>query len=153
MAEEDWLLAETRRIIREIEDAETHRAFWESVIQNIEVLVPLEGYDLLLDTHVAGTSYIPTLDRKMAHVDPGTLLTMVREPDNPVDPKAILIMTTEGQKIGYVPRAENSTMAVMMDVGHTLFARVMEIEEHGRWTKIAVQIYRDPKKDRFLPTA
>ncbi len=99
MAEEDWLLAETRRIIREIEDAETHRAFWESAIQNIEVLVPLEGYDLLLDTHVAGTSYIPTLDRKMAHVDPGTLLTMVREPDNPVDPKAILIMTTEGQKI------------------------------------------------------
>lgn len=99
MAEEDWLLAETRRIIREIEDAETHRTFWESVIQNIEVLVPLEGYDLLLDTHVAGTSYIPTLDRKMAHVDPGTLLTMVREPDNPVDPKAILIMTTGGQKI------------------------------------------------------
>jgi hypothetical protein len=57
----------------------------------------------------------------------GTILRLEREPNNPKDAMAIVIVeeATE-QKIGYIPRTQNPTLARLMDAGYPLFAAVLE---------------------------
>jgi len=47
----------------------------------------------------------------------GTRLRLVAEPDNPHDPDAVVVLY-RGRKIGYIPRAENSRISQMLQLGH-----------------------------------
>lgn len=64
-----------------------------------------------------------------------------REPDNRYDSQAIVIRTTSGTKIGYVPKKDNVVFARLMDAGKLLFGRISEKEKRGNWVQIKIKIY------------
>lgn len=94
----------------------------------------------LIETHVAGTSHVairtiePTLEN-------GSALVLRREPENPHDTLAILILTEEGKKIGYVPRDRNEILARLMDAGKFLFARLESKEWNDDWLRISARVF------------
>lgn len=67
-----------------------------------------------------------------AHFDEmrvGDALSLVREPDNPHDPKAIRI-EWHGVKLGYLPRRENMAVAQELDSGGVVEARIAALTHH-----------------------
>jgi HIRAN domain-containing protein len=56
----------------------------------------------------------------------GDALTLVREPDNPYDARAVRV-EWNGHKLGYIPRIENEAVARQMDRGNALQARVTRL--------------------------
>jgi hypothetical protein len=68
-------------------------------------------------------------------------LEFFREPDNPYDPKAIVIKNANGVKIGYVPRADNVIFSRLMDAGKLLYARITSKKIAGNWLNIAIKVY------------
>ena len=94
----------------------------------------------LIETHVAGTSHIP-----IRQIEPtltnGTSLVLRRESVNPHDPLAILILTENGEKLGYVPRDRNEILARLMDAGKFLIARLESKEWHGDWLRVAARVF------------
>jgi hypothetical protein len=56
----------------------------------------------------------------------GDVLTLVREPDNPYDARAVRV-EWNGHKLGYIPRIENEAVARQMDRGNALQARVTRL--------------------------
>lgn len=50
-------------------------------------------------------------------LDVGDVVTLEREPDNRHDANAILVLTSDGTELGYVPRSEASEMAPLLDGG------------------------------------
>jgi hypothetical protein len=59
----------------------------------------------------------------------GDRLALEREPDNVHDARAIAVQW-RGHKLGYVPRAQNATLAWAMDRGENLNARVSRLQRH-----------------------
>lgn len=94
---------------------------------------------LLQDSPLAGFQYHAgkTLWPQM---QVGDALTLVREPDNPHDARAVRV-EWQGHKIGYVPRRENADVARQLDRGQVLVARIARLAE-GRdpWSRVRVEI-------------
>lgn len=61
---------------------------------------------------------------------PGTEPMLFREPENEQDEWAIAVYLTEKDKIGYLSRYKNETIARLMDVGKK-FVAVVEEKEVG----------------------
>ena len=59
----------------------------------------------------------------------GDRLALVREADNPHDANAVRI-EWRGQKLGYLPRAENRSVAAAMDGGEVVDARIARLRQH-----------------------
>ncbi len=64
----------------------------------------------------------------------GDALELSREPDNPHDANAVRV-AWQGRRLGYVPRAENATLAWAMDRGETLRARISRLHEYRNGRK------------------
>jgi hypothetical protein len=70
----------------------------------------------------------------------GDALTLVREPDNPHDARAVRV-EWQGHKIGYVPRRENADVARLMDGGEVLAARIVRLAEvRDPWSRVRFEI-------------
>lgn len=71
----------------------------------------------------------------------GDPLTLVREPDNPYDPNAVRV-EWRGEKLGYVPRAENADVARHMDHGTKVEARISRLtEDRNPWKRIRFDVF------------
>ncbi|HQR04384.1 MAG: HIRAN domain-containing protein [Proteobacteria bacterium] len=71
----------------------------------------------------------------------GDALTLVREPGNPHDPRAVRV-EWHGEMLGYLPRAENSAVADEMDRGNRLEARIARLREHSDpWQRLLIDIF------------
>lgn len=94
---------------------------------------------LLQDSPLAGFQYHAgkTLWPRM---QVGDTLTLVREPDNAHDAKAVRV-EWQGHQIGYVPRRENADVARFMDRGQALAVRISRLAE-GRdpWSRVRFEI-------------
>lgn len=94
----------------------------------------------LIETHIAGTSHVP-----IREIEPtlaaGVSLVLRREPDNLHDELAILILTENGEKLGYVPRDRNEILARLMDAGKFLIARLEEKQWHGDWLRVSARVF------------
>lgn len=107
--------------------------------------------EVLLVTDVAGYQYhaAPSLEEAFFT---GQALELVREPDNPYDPLAVRL-DWQGQKIGYVPRRDNATIAAAIDDGQTLAARIVEVV--GRfgepWQRLRFAIDTVPVCTKLAP--
>ena len=64
-----------------------------------------------------------------AAMEVGDALTLVREPDNTHDANAIRV-EWHGIKLGYLPRRENRAVAIEMDKGGKIEARVARLRHH-----------------------
>ena len=94
----------------------------------------------LLDCNVAGTSFLD-LDDIEPKLKKHQLLMLKREPNNEYDNNAILILTEEGQKLGYVPQEKNEVLSKLMDAGKLLFGRLDEKSWVDNWLKLDIQVY------------
>ncbi len=71
----------------------------------------------------------------------GDALTLVREPDNAHDPRAVRV-EWQGHKLGYVPRKENEAVARQMDRGASLEARIVRLQKHrDPWKRIEFEVF------------
>ncbi len=80
----------------------------------------------LQTSSVAGTPFHHTHEIWYL-LKPEDVLTLRREPDNPHDANAIEVFWGE-TKLGYVPRAENTILARMMDKGRQVTAILTEVK-------------------------
>ncbi|MCB1144630.1 MAG: HIRAN domain-containing protein [Leptospiraceae bacterium] len=94
----------------------------------------------LIETHVAGTSYL-NLDEIEKTLQNGEFIKLIREPQNTYDSLAILIFDSKGNKLGYVPRDKNEVIARLMDAGKFIFGKLITREYVNNWLMITVQIY------------
>ncbi|HUF19296.1 MAG TPA: HIRAN domain-containing protein [Burkholderiales bacterium] len=79
--------------------------------------------------------------RLWAQLNIGDTLEMVREPDNPHDPRAVRI-DWRGYKLGYLPRRENQAVARQLDFGNRLQARITRLTRHrDPWKRIEFEIF------------
>ena len=122
-----------------------------SFYQTGELVMAMENHDLgellqplireihLFDSFVAGTTHLkdPSV---LEEIKVGDSLSLLRE-DNKFDSNAIMILTAEKKKLGYVPEKDNIIFARLMDAGKMLAAKIKEIEKKGSFTKIAIGIY------------
>jgi len=73
----------------------------------------------------------------------GAPLTLVREPENPHDPRAVRV-EWQGHKLGYVPRKENRSVAAALDRGDVLRARIARLrEDPDPWRRLEFEIWME----------
>ena len=99
----------------------------------------VSAHILLQDAPLAGFQYHEgrTLWPQL-HV--GDALTLIREPDNSHDAKAVRV-EWQGHLIGYVPRRENADVARLLDHGQTLDARIVRLSDvRDPWARVRFEI-------------
>ena len=70
----------------------------------------------------------------------GDNLTLIREPENVHDSRAIRV-EWQGQHIGYVPRRENTDIARLMDHGVPVIARISRLaQSRDPWARVRFEI-------------
>lgn len=71
----------------------------------------------------------------------GDRLALVREADNPHDVNAVRI-EWRGQKLGYLPRAENRAVAAALDAGEAVDARIAKMRQHRNpWQRVLIEVF------------
>jgi hypothetical protein len=95
---------------------------------------------LVQNSPLAGFQYYSGKAR-WADMKVGDVLVLVREPDNPHDPKAVRV-EWNGEKLGYLPRAENRTVATEMDRGGRVEARIGALREaENPWKRVLIEVF------------
>ncbi len=75
------------------------------------------------------------------HLQVGDALTLVREPGNAHDARAVRV-EWNGHMLGYVPRAENDAVARQLDRGNRLEARIVRLTKHrDPWKRIEFEVF------------
>jgi len=95
---------------------------------------------LLLECHVAGTTYAGVPDRYEDRLSASLRLELQREPENPADPLAIRVLDPSGRKLGYLPRAKNEVLARLLEAGIPVYAEVVSWERINTWLKIDLRV-------------
>ncbi|MFT3849192.1 MAG: HIRAN domain-containing protein [Propionivibrio sp.] len=103
-----------------------------ALAESIEILVQ--------SSPLAGSQYYG-VGRVWQEIRLGDRLSLVREPGNRHDRNAVRV-EWKGQKLGYVPRAENRAVAQALDAGEPLEARVSILrDEPDPWRRIEFEIF------------
>lgn len=113
-----------------------------SIINNHElgdIIKPLINEIYLFDSYVAGTTHLQD-KTVLENIKEGDNLILQRE-DNKYDSNAILVLTEDKRKIGYVPAKDNIVFARLMDAGKMLKAKIKHISGKTDFTQIAIGIY------------
>ncbi len=104
-----------------------------------QVLEPLIKEIHLFDSFVAGTTHLKD-QAVLGQIKVNDSLTLRRE-DNKFDGNAILVMTKDDKKLGYIPEKDNVVFARLMDAGKLLKAKIKDIKKKGSFTQISIGIY------------
>ena len=71
----------------------------------------------------------------------GDRLTLVRETDNEHDGNAVRV-EWRGQKLGYLPRAQNRAVAAALDNGEAVDARIAKLRQHRNpWQRVLIEVF------------
>ncbi len=99
------------------------------------VIMPLMNEIFLSFTDIAGTRYVDNQD-VFKGLEKNVPLLLEREADNKYDSNAIKVMTTDREKLGYIPKSDNSIYARLMDSGKILNARVYSCyqDDYYNWS-------------------
>ena len=104
-----------------------------------EILKPLVREIYLFNSYVAGTTHLED-QSVLGEIKEEDDLLLQRE-DNRFDQNAILVLTNERRKLGYIPKKDNVVFARLMDAGKMLKAKITTIEHRGNFTEIGIGIY------------
>ena len=83
---------------------------------------PIRQFDVM----VAG-AYYGNRQAAIRLLREGTRITLAREPDSPYSKNAVVLLTPEGRRIGYLPEFEASSCAPLIDAGSRHEAEVKKI--------------------------
>ncbi len=98
-------------------------------------------------TSVAGNFYYT------AQCYPGEFVQLVRNPENPHDPNAIVVLNSRGSQIGHLPRDTAATVAGLMDANQiVLLGRLLRSDDPGFDAELATTrppmvlwVFEDPR--------
>ena len=109
--------------------------------QGLDTMIkPLVKEIHLFDSYIAGTSHLKD-SSVLDEIKVGDKLTLRRE-ENKFDSKAILILSADGKRLGYVPEKDNVIFSRLMDAGKMLSATITEIRERGgNFKQISIGIF------------
>lgn len=113
---------------------------------------PKEQRILVLKTGIAGLQFNIENEKEQAALNtitPGTELMLFREPENEYDEWAIAVHLTEEDKLGFVSRFKNETIARLMDAGKK-FIGVVDDPEVDSVAKEIVE--KELHRSRRAPT-
>lgn len=112
---------------------------------------------LVLETGLAGVPFHIESEAEQARLDalkPGDELLLFRESDNAYDAWAIAVYATQEDKLGYVTRFKNETIARLMDAGKKFVAafddpkavaeRIAERGDDPRWRQADTELMKFP---------
>ena len=95
---------------------------------------------LLQRSPLAGSQYY-AVGAQWQQLQVGDQLDLVREPDNRHDHYAVRV-EWRGHQLGYVPRADNRSVAAALDAGERLYARIAELNRHpDPWRRVLLEVY------------
>ena len=89
--------------------------------------------------HIAGTTYLED-SSVLDQLKIGDELLLERESSNPYDSNAVLILNQYHQKIGYIPKKNNTLLAFLMDRKEKYKAKIVEFEYSDNFRKIIIEI-------------
>lgn len=96
---------------------------------------------LLVQSSPLAGSQFHALEEVREHLQVGTPLQLVREPDNPHDARAVRV-DWQGHVLGYLPRVENSTVSRALDAGEAVEARISRLREHRNpWQRLEIEVF------------
>lgn len=113
-----------------------------SVIESHEIgdiIKPLIKEIHLFDSYVAGTTHLED-SSVLDAIKEGDILTLQRE-NNKFDSNAVMIITADKRKLGYVPEKDNIIFARLMDAGKLLKGKINGITKRGSFNQISIGIY------------
>lgn len=97
---------------------------------------------LIQSSPLAGSQYYAA-SQVWTQLAPGDALTLVREPGNRHDARAIRV-EWRGQQLGYLPRAENGPVAAALDRGDRLVARIARLrDDPDPWRRVEVEVWAE----------
>ena len=94
----------------------------EAIHNGTPITVPERREIYLKYVKIAGWNYRDDIEAAFDELEPGTRLTLRREPTNKHDELAIKVLSPSGIMIGYVPRRNNAVIARLMDIGKDFYA-------------------------------
>ena len=106
----------------------------------VRAVVPRGSAAPVLECHVAGTSH-SSVHAFEADLSPGDRLRLQREPDNPHDSLAVLVLDGRRRKLGYIPRAKNEMLARLLDCGSEFSVTLTEKTWCGGWLKLDIELF------------
>lgn len=113
---------------------------------------PKQQRILVLKTGVAGLQFnIENEEERsvLESVAPGTELLLYREPENEYDKWAIAVHLTEEDKLGFITRFKNETIARLMDEGKRFIGVVDDPETDEEAGAI---VWEERRRNRRAPT-
>lgn len=95
---------------------------------------------LVQSSPLAGSQYYEA-DASWQEMKVGDGVTLVREPDNAHDARAVRV-EWRGRKLGYLPRAENHAVAAEMDGGGRVEGRIAALLPHKNpWKRVRIEVF------------
>ena len=104
-----------------------------------DIIKPLVNEIHLFDSFIAGTTHLKD-QSVLDEIIIGDTLILQRE-ENKFDSNAVMILTDDKKKLGYVPEKDNIIFARLMDAGKLLKAKITKIEKKGTFTQISIGIH------------
>jgi len=126
------------------------RGFLRSMLQGAVALplaptLPLAASSktvLIQESPIAGFQYYDG-DEVFAELGVDSPLLLVREQDNRYDANAVAVYYKQ-YKLGFVPRADNTAVAQMLDRGERLSAKVVELTMNKNpWERVRFAVMLD----------
>jgi len=139
--------AEARQCEQEKASRKRLRALRKSAKDTIRTLKDA-GWESLMVTHVAGSAYV---DWEALYVDleVGERLEFEREPENPHDANAILVIDKEGNKLGYIPAYCNKGLAERLDAGEKFRSILLQVDYDNRVYQLHIEVFRKKQIDKM----
>ena len=114
--------------------------FLRSEAQTVLSELEDEGWQSLMVVWVAGAAYVDW-ERLYAPLKAGEQLGLRREPENPYDAMAIMVIDDNGEKLGYIPRAENCAAAQKLDAGEDAIAVLLKVDRESCIHFLYIDVY------------
>lgn len=111
-------------------------------IQEIKMPDPSLGL-ALGEFYIAGTDYIYNMSEWIQKLSINERVQIIGEPKNPYDKKAVKVLTMEGEKLGYIPRARNAFPFYMIENGENLIGQIKRLEWTEEKFHIKVLLYAE----------
>lgn len=92
---------------------------------------PLSRDIYLGQQSIVGMRYQGGAGELVNELTEGEKITLIREPENRFDQRAVMALDAKGRKLGYIPRAENRIISALMDAGKVFYGVIPEKSTTG----------------------
>ncbi len=111
-----------------------------ALVKGTGSLLPFARELIVLECQVAGTSY-QNIEETEPHLKTNDRFLLIRETENKYDKFAVAIYTSNREKLGYLPRSKNETIARLLDAGKMMFGILRSKQWVDEWLKLELVVW------------